>query len=352
MGSPPAPHLANGWLSQFDKIIKSDSMLYERYMDDILCESRTDELDSRLVMLNNLHANLSFTIEKEIGGKISFLDMTIYNDNGSLSSGWYRKPTDTGLTLNFHSLAPNKYKRSVVISAVFRVFRACSDWKNVHIGLEEVKKMLHDNQYPDYFVDPIIHTTLCKLVDKNYVDSMEIDCAEDLDMTRDVNACVHVVPENEKFRFFVLYRGKPTDMLAKQFKRLNAPCKVIMTTRKLKTCLPSLKPVVPRMLLSNVVYKLTCPGCGASYVGQTVRHIQLRVREHLGNKGTMNLHFRQCSAIDNASHINENDILVILDKANNLLKLLTLEALYQQEIKPCLNTKDEYRSRTLTLKFY
>ena len=141
-------------------------------------------------------------------------------------------------------------------------------------------------------------------------------------------------------------------MLAKQFKRLNAPCKVIMTTRKVKTCLPSLKPVVPRMLLSNVVYKLTCPGCGASYVGQTVRHIQLRVREHLGNKGTMNLHFRQCSAIDNASHINENDILVILDKANNLLKLLTLEALYQQEIKPCLNTKDEYRSRTLTLKFY
>ena len=107
----------------------------------------------------------------------------------------------------------------MVISAVFRVFRACSDWKNVHIGLEEVKKMLHDNQYPDHFVDPIIHTTLCKLVYKNYVDSMEIDCAEDLDMTRDVNACVHVVPENEKFRFFVLYRGKPTDMLAKQFKR-------------------------------------------------------------------------------------------------------------------------------------
>ena len=152
--------------------------------------------------------------------------------------------------------------------------------------------------------------------------------------------------------FCVSYMGKPTDMLAKQFKRLNAPCKVIMTTRKLKTCLSSLKPVVPRVLLSNVVYKLTCPGCRASYVGQTVRHVQQRVREHLGNKGTMKIHFHQCSAIDNTFPVNENDILFILDKANNVNKLLTLEALYIHEIKPRLNTKDEYRSRTLTLKLY
>ena len=36
MGSPPAPHLANGWLSQFDSTIKGESKLYFRYMDDIL----------------------------------------------------------------------------------------------------------------------------------------------------------------------------------------------------------------------------------------------------------------------------------------------------------------------------
>ena len=132
--------------------------------------------------------------------------------------------------------------------------------------------------------------------------------------------------------FFVSYRGKPTEKLAKKFKRLDASCKVIMTTRKSKTCLSSLKPVVPRVLLINVVYKLTCPGCRASYVGQTVRHVQQRVRDHLGNKGTMKIHFRQCSALDNSFSVNENDILFILDKANNFHKLLTLEALYIQEL--------------------
>ena len=56
--------------------------------------------------------------------------------------------------------------------------------------------MLRDNQYPDYFVDPIVNATLYRSVDKRQDDSNENDYVEDLDMTRDTNACVHVVPEN------------------------------------------------------------------------------------------------------------------------------------------------------------
>ena len=60
---------------------------------------------------------------------------------------------DTGLTLNFHSLAPMKYKRSVVIGFVHRIFRSCSSWKNIHLGLEEAKKILTNNQYPLPFIE-------------------------------------------------------------------------------------------------------------------------------------------------------------------------------------------------------
>lgn len=35
MGRPPAPLLANGWISKFDKIIQGDAKIYFRYMDDI-----------------------------------------------------------------------------------------------------------------------------------------------------------------------------------------------------------------------------------------------------------------------------------------------------------------------------
>ena len=121
----------------------------------------------------------------------------------------------------------------------------------------------------------------------------------------------------------------------------------IKLTTKTKSVLPSLKPAVPKMLQSNVVYKIDCPGCDSSYVGQTVRHLQRRFREHIGNKGPMKSHFESCQ-INSPS----NDIIKILDRSSSLPRLLTLEALYIKQHKPKLNTKDEYRSRTLTLKFW
>ena len=119
-----------------------------------------------------------------------------------------------------------------------------------------------------------------------------------------------------------------------------------MTTKKTKTILPSLKPSVPKMLQNAVVYKIDCPGCESSYVGQTVRHLQRRFREHLGSNGLMRKHFETCEVQTPSS-----DCVRIFAKARTYVRLLTLEALWINKLKPKLNTKDEYRSRTLTLKF-
>ena len=70
-----------------------------------------------------------------------------------------------------------------MISAVFRVFRACSSWKQFHIDLEDAMQILRDNQYPNSFIDPIIKTTLGKTVERNHDASFEDDCGVDCDMT-------------------------------------------------------------------------------------------------------------------------------------------------------------------------
>ena len=115
MGSSPAPALANGWMSQFDGIIQGEATLFARYMDDIIRNINRVEIEDKLVEINNLHPNLKFTIEREENKSIPFLDMKIlHEDNGKLSSTWYNKPTDTGLIMNYHALAPKKYKRSVL----------------------------------------------------------------------------------------------------------------------------------------------------------------------------------------------------------------------------------------------
>ena len=126
MGSPPAPHLANGWMSKFDDLIKGDAKLYTRYMDDILREMKRNEIELKLQEINNLHPNLAFTIEREREGRLPFLDMSLIHQGSEVSSTWYSKPTDTGLILNFHSLAPKRYKRSVVSGFMHRIHSVCS----------------------------------------------------------------------------------------------------------------------------------------------------------------------------------------------------------------------------------
>ena len=92
-----------------------------------------------------------------------------------------------------------------------------------------------------------------------------------------------------------------------------------------------------------MVYKIKCPRCEACYVGQTSRHLTTRIKEH-SRSGPVRDHFNQCNiawSMDNVS---------IMTSARNVFQLLTLEALAIKALKPSLNTKDEYRSRTLTIK--
>ena len=43
----------------------------------------------------------------------------------------------------------------------------------------------------------------------------------------------------------------------------------------------SLKDFVPESLKSRVVHQFTCASCGARYIGETNRHFNTRVNEHL-----------------------------------------------------------------------
>ena len=66
--------------------------------------------------------------------------------------------------MNFHTLAPMCYKRSVVESFVHKVYRGCSRWENFHGSMKKLRRLLQQNQYPQTFYDPIISNTIENLV--------------------------------------------------------------------------------------------------------------------------------------------------------------------------------------------
>ena len=261
-------------------------------------------------------------------GSIPFLDMKLIHSGQTLSSTWYTKPTDTGLTMNYHALAPLKYKRSTVTGLVHRIHRACSSKRNFYSSLEKAKKLLEANQYPPHFYNPIIRAAIEKIEKPNVETSNEPEETEK--------------PKEKKV--YVEYRGNVSDKFKESLKRINAPSKVIFTTRKLKNVLPSLKKNVEKPLKSRVVYQIQCPGCDACYVGQTDRHLITRIKEHASSNLVGN-HFDNCAKIKvSIDHVS------IVSTAKSLTQLLILEALTIRSLKPTLNKKDEFRKRTLTIQ--
>ena len=245
MGSPPAPYLANIWLSVYDPIIKGQAKIYQRYMDDILTAIHKNKIDDKLSQINNLHDNLKFTSESEIEGRLPFLDLCIVHSDTELYTTWYTKPTDTGLIMNFHAVAPRRYKRAAVQGFVHRIFRACSNWQAFHESICKAKQVLERNQYPPEFYDPIILQTIEKILCK----------PESLQPSPPVGE------NSPSYIFLVQYRGRETDNLVRKLNKVAVPIRTVLTLRKLKTVLPSLKPPVPQPLRSRVVYHIECPGC-------------------------------------------------------------------------------------------
>ena len=95
-----------------------------------------------------------------------------------------------------------------------------------------------------------------------------------------------------------------------------------------------------------MVYRFECCGCKSIYVGQTVRHLTTRIEEHRKEDTPVGQHIRQCGSEHGKADFN----WIIIDQASSSFKLLTLEALHIRKERPAINTRDEFRSRELTLR--
>ena len=149
-----------------------------------------------------------------------------------------------------------------------------------NLKFNKKKMWRRTHQYPPNLYDPIIKDTLNNIL-------QEPECQQTEDQSTQTI---------RKFPLVLQYRGKCTEEYARALHHCSAPCSIIMTLKKLKTTMPSLKPPVEKMIRSGVIYQISCPRCTACYVGQTSRHLQTPVREHTKNQGPVKTHLHQCNA--------------------------------------------------------
>ena len=145
--------------------------------------------------------------------------------------------------------------------------------------------------------------------------------------------------------FKLEYRGDVTQKFVKSLfsSEYKMPLQVVLTTTKLRTLLPSLKSRIDKLHRSRVVYQITCSGCNALYVGQTVRHLTTRLKEHGRLSAPVGKHLDECGQRGSGWPRN----VKILDSARSLSTLLALEALHIRELEPSINNRDEFKSKEL-----
>ena len=190
-----------------------------------------------------------------------------------------------------------------------------------------------DNQYPENWSSRVASHTLEKIIregkNKKNMDEKKKPCDNSSDSPPIL---------------MVQYRGNHSQTLATKGRDITN-AQIIFTTRKMKTCMPSLKFSFSSELKSKVVYSLAYCGFKSIYVGQTIRHLTTRIEEHRKEDTPVGQHIRQCGIESGKSEFKWKRI----DQASSSIKLLTLEALHIRKERAAINTHDEFRSRELTL---
>ena len=105
------------------------------------------ELERFVQHLNSRVETIRFTHEFS-SDKVSFLDVSISNINGKLTTDLYTKPTDTHDYLLYSSAHPKNCKDSIPYSQFLRVRRICSDRKTFEKNVYELAIHFRRRKYP------------------------------------------------------------------------------------------------------------------------------------------------------------------------------------------------------------
>ena len=83
---------------------------------------------------------MKFSIETEMNGSLSSLDVKIFRENDKFVTSIFRKETFSGVYTNFISFIPLEYKFGLVHTLLNPCFNLSSDFLKFHHEVDKLKK--------------------------------------------------------------------------------------------------------------------------------------------------------------------------------------------------------------------
>ena len=209
--------------------------------------------------------NLTYTDELPVENKLPCLDVLFHKkEDGTLKTTVYRKKTHTDQYLNFASHHPLHHKQGVVRTLLDRADALVSDPEDKAAEYEHVSQALMTCGYPKKVINDVI---------KHRQTAADNTTKQQRQKTKPTDTA------RKPFCATVPYLKGLSEKVQRIFKRHGISC-AQKPTNKLRSLLVHPKDPRPKLNTSHCVYKIPCSNCHQPYIGETARHLYVRVKEH------------------------------------------------------------------------
>ena len=325
-------HPEEKWLSSCPPAFKP--FFYRRYVDDtFLLFKNPSHIPLFKEYLNTQHPNINSTSESEVDNQLPFIGVKVMHQDLGFTTCVYRKPTDTGLGMNYLSFVSSTFKPNSILTLLHRCYSICSNWSLFNIEVQFLHKFYTTNRFPS----TVFWRTVRKF--RNRISNPP--------------AKSYNVPKEKQFLslpFFghssYVVRNKLCTLFRNHFPQMDI--KIVLSNKQTIGSLFPVKEQLCKSLCSNVIYLYKCQSetCEASYVGSTIRTLHDRVSEHKGisNRTERPLSDPKASSIRDHSisckHPIENDSFRIIGRCREGKDLRLLESIFIKHLQPSLNNAE------------
>jgi len=198
-----------------------------------------------------------------VKNRINFLDVTIGLDDRRIIFDRYEKPTNTGRYINFYSQHPLSQKKSIIYGLIDRTL-LLSHPKFHGKNLTHVINILLDNCFPLPFIFATIKTRIKTLINRT---------------VNEANDNHHRSQLNQKYYFTIPYIRSISESFIPITKKFSYDI-AYSIPNTMNKIIKRGKGKTEHMSINYCVYKINCLNCEKSYVGQTKRQLETRVKEH------------------------------------------------------------------------
>jgi len=271
MGSNLGPTMAEFAMHLVEQNMPSTPIFYKRYVDDVFCIFKSKSESLRFLDdINGIHSNIQFTVEHIENNNITFLDLQITYEHNTIQTCQHLKATNTCIYQNNKAFSPFNHKTAAIRSLTLRAYKLASTQELFENSFKKIMYIFINNGFHYKQIERIKHRIISQSQTPQH-DHTEIDKYYiKIPYVRAI--------EKESYKYVSGINKCLPDTVRIQ---------PVFTTRKTASFFPN-KDKMAKGVSSNVIYKYKCPHCseGNTYIGETTRHFDTRIREHISGKPT------------------------------------------------------------------